>query len=413
MVDVHLFGIYLGPSGAELGAFIGSTTADDIKAFFGSTDSCPMYTELFEQSSDFRQFINDYMLAHQRAFPTEHDELVAMSTSAGVLPAVSFIQNGCAELSLMLGDSFDTSKPPVLLFDPPIYAPYLSVSMGDDRHSDRPHREHCSDLGLLSTPVGTFFGGVLPVQGHNEDWWSTVADKMSILTTPGWMGYLYPGQLAGTSMVVNCYGLSLTMNSMYPSTPGYTSQSVPSGKGISYLFSYVLRGAVKFSTTKAVLEHLSKYPIYSGYSLNVLSSCDGSVTNVEGYGDKLGVFTHQGADEIGSVVGHYNSYSTLAVKDGAGTSSERAKCQARSTFNSSDDIRSFLGNLTCPMFFTSINGARTSETLATWIMNPETKTCTRYRLPADCDIKQSKCFGASSEYTEPQVYDWKYECPTN
>jgi hypothetical protein len=401
-------------SGAVLGTFIGASTADDIKAFFASSDSCPIYNELYEKSADFRQFINDYMLAHERAFPTEHAELVAMSVAAEILPAISFIQNACAELSLLLGDDLDTSAAPQLLNYPPIYAPYLQMKANVDSsgHASRSN-EHCSDLGLLSTPSShrAFGTGVLPIQGHNEDWWSTVADKMSILTTPTWFGYLYPGQLAGTSMVVNTHGLSLTMNSLWPKVPGYTSRSIPSGKGISYVFAYVLRSAIKYSSTKDILDHLAQYPVYGGYSLNVMSACDGSITNVEGYGDKLGIFSHQGADEIGAVVGHFNSYTTLSVEqDELSTSKERARCQAKSTFSSPGDIRAFLGNLTCPMFFTDINGGRYSETLATWIMNPETATTSRYRLPVDCDVTKSKCYGQATKYLDPQIYDWKYTC---
>lgn len=112
---------------------------------------------------------------------------------------------------------------------------------------------------------------------------------MSIVQTPDWWGYMYPGQLAGTSFIVNNNGLSLSMNSLYPTVPGYSCDSLPKHQGISYAFSYSLRSIINATTTDEVVHGLSKFPIFSGYSLNVMSACDQSVANIEGYGDRLTV----------------------------------------------------------------------------------------------------------------------------
>lgn len=223
--------------GAAFGTFIGAATADETRSFYHSPAGCPVFERIHAQSPTFRRFISDYMQVHQPAFPDEYAEIIAMA-SAMKLPASSvFIQNACAELYLLFGDDVEVSERPKAINDPPIFAPYLdraSVSskarQSTQSTSNKSQRRagHCSDIGLLSSSAE---GSMHAVQGHNEDWWSSVAGQMSVVHTPSWWGYLYPGQLPGTSMVVTSSGLSLSMNSLYPLTPGYSSTSAPNNTG--------------------------------------------------------------------------------------------------------------------------------------------------------------------------------------
>ena len=200
-----------------MGLEIGAATGEDIRAFYISTDSCPIYTELYKANNNFKLFIKDYMAVHEATFSTEHLELVAMARAAKIPPEIAFIQNGCAEFGLLFGDNFNSSAPEISN-PPPIHAPYFKMrTEGQEAESlsfaaSAIKSGNCSDLGFLSA---SYTGAghqdeFSAIQGHNDDWWSSVADKMSLLTTQDWLGYLYPGQLAGTSLVVNRFGLSLS-----------------------------------------------------------------------------------------------------------------------------------------------------------------------------------------------------------
>jgi hypothetical protein len=350
-------------TGESFGAFIGTETAESIKSFYASPDGCPIFEELHAASKSFRRFISEYMDEHDKAFPTEHAEVVAMAEGAGILVSSVFIQNACSELYLLYGEDVQISETPIPLAPPPIFAPYLYPQNDHDldmtkhpsttnstylRSKQRRRKDHCSDIGLLyasnDESVDCMSSNYI-VQGHNEDWWSGVADKMSVVHTPAWMGYVYPGQLPGTSFVTSSQGLVLTMNSMYPLQPGYTHASSSSGRGVAYVFAYPLRQVISSQSTSEVIRVLSSYPVYSGYSLNVMSACDMSLTNIEGYGDRLGVQSRHGnpnpnsagndstitsrrisgtdrmqacSSDSSGVVGHFNSYVNLAVDESPG-----------------------------------------------------------------------------------------------
>jgi hypothetical protein len=321
--------------GVAFGSFIGSQTADSIKEFYSSPDGCPIFEAIYDESPSFRKFIGEYMSAHALAFPTEHAEVMAMAQAANIMSSSVFIQNACSELYMLFGYDAEVSANPVPIMPTPIFAPYLipdshsktkpeAAKLKDPSKKPR-HRNHCSDIGLIYSISDASNDGNNIIQGHNEDWWSGVADKMSTVTTPEWWGYLYPGQLPGTSFITTSSGLVLSMNSMYPTVPGYSSVSIPSGKGVSYLFSYVLRKAVSSRTTEEVIRTLSNFPIYSGYSLNVMSACDGSLTNIEGYGDRISVQSRHGNKKGGEdpasqegTVGHFNAYINSAVEQETG-----------------------------------------------------------------------------------------------
>lgn len=181
------------------------------------------------------------------------------------------------------------------------------------------------------------------------------------------------------------------------------------------MFAYVLRSILNASTSDEVISQLSRFPIYSGYSLNILSACKKSFTNIEGYGDRIAVQskgTSQSSKPQYGVIGHFNAYLNSAVPQDTegGTSNERRECQLASGFNGPADVRSFLGNLSCPVFFTDLNGVHNSETMGSWLIEPITGTCTMYRLPVDCEVKQSKCYSSSSTSDGGIVYDWTYKC---
>ena len=191
------------------------------------------------------------------------------------------------------------------------------------------------------------------------------------------------------------------MNSLYPTKPGYTAASSTNGQGISYLFAFTLRSILNATTTEEVINRLGKYPIYSGYSLNVMSACSTSITNIEGYGNKLAIESRHGNSDVveqsEGIIAHFNRYVNSVVEqdDGQGTSEERLVCAKKTLFTNSNDIRSFLGNLSCPVFFTESNGLGESETLASWVVDPYLKQCRMYRLPVDCDITKSRCYTPS------------------
>lgn len=378
---------------------MGEQVAESAEAFFASDDGCPVFEELYDASNTFRRFINDYMTAHANAFPTEHAELLGMATSMNMSASTVFMQNGCSELYLLFGDDVDVTSHPVPINTPPIYAPYLGAPSKHPTATTTKRKEHCSDLGLIfSTPSGARI-----VQGHNEDWWSTVADKMSVIHTPQWWGYIYPGNFAGTSLVVSSSGLSFTMNSVYPTVPGYHADSAVNHTGVAYLFAYSLRAVLNTTSTSQAIALLSKFPIYSGYSLNIMSACDNTLTNIEGYGNRVNVETRSQAGYLP----HFNIYlNTHLPQDVVGTSQERMLCAEKSTFSSPNDVRNFLGNLSCPIFFTASNGLHTSETLSTWILDPVSRSASMYRLPVDCEASLSRC----SAYPNPVVYDWEYMC---
>jgi hypothetical protein len=401
--------------GAAFGDFIGTATKDQITKFYSSEVSCPVFQDIFEISDTFQWFIKDYMNAHTTLFPTEQAELFAMAEAIGLPATTVFMQNACAELYLMFGADVKVNKFPQPINLPPISAPSLYMfgsSLKDKKNKGagelrvRPRGgEHCSDVGALLADVRTKETRV--VQGHNEDWWSSVASEMSIVHTPDWWGYAYPGQLPGTSFFVNNKGLSLSMNSLYPLSPGYTSESTTSRKGVAVVFAYALRSVMNATSTDEVVKQLSKFPIYSGYSLNVMSGCETSITNIEGYGDRLSVQSRRGLDQAGTI-GHFNAYVNSAVdQDSEGTSSKRMECLDKADINSAGDIRNYLGNLDCPVFFTSLNGDHESETMSTFIADPTAGQCARYRLPAGCNLKKSRCYPNAPE---PAIYKWDFQC---
>ena len=79
-------------------------------------------------------------------------------------------------------------------------------------------------------------------------------------------------------------------------------------------------------------------------------------------------------------------------------------------------MRAFLGDLDCPVFFTDLNGEHSSETIGTWITDPQARTSSMYRLPATCDVTLSRCYEADSADVVPPsdapnvVYDWNFNC---
>lgn len=76
------------------------------------------------------------------------------------------------------------------------------------------------------------------------------------------------------------------------------------------------------------------------------------------------------------------------------------------------DVRAFLGDLECPVFFTDLNGEHGSETIATWITDPQTRTISMYRLPVVCDVTYSRCYDIGHAADAPSVeYGWDFECP--
>lgn len=382
---------------------------------------CPVFMKMYDISDTFQQFINEYMEAHSISFPTEQAEVEGIAKAVNLPVAYVFIQNACSELYLMFGDDIQVSRTPIPIMAPPIYAPYLySDELKSDKQS--PNRgyvgnresilDHCSDIGLIFRDESTADRMVRIIQGHNEDWWSGVADKMSVIYTPDWWGYLYPGQLPGTSFVTNRHGLTLSMNSLYPLIPGYTYESAPSNQGVAYVFAYVLRSIVNYTNTNDIESKLSQYPIYSSYSLNVMSACHKTLTNIEAYGDRMNI-QHRRESQLGHI-GHFNAYINSNVEqdlDGS-TSVTRRECELKQTFNQFSDVRSFLGNLSCPIFFTDLNGNHNSETMATWIADPLSNKCYMYRLPATCQPTQSRCYGTAN-VTEPMEYEWNFECSSN
>lgn len=402
--------------GAPFGAFIGSNTAEQTKQFYASPVSCPVFHDIYAISDTFQWFINDYMNAHTALFPDEQAELFAMAKAMDLSPSTVFMQNACSELYLMFGYDVKVTKFPKPVNFPPIPAPYLYLhgtilrDLGAKEASTKSKfrgsgKEHCSDVGLITSTAKAGAGRVF--QGHNEDWWSSVADKMSIVHTPAWWGYAYPGQLPGTSFFVNNKGLSFSMNSLYPSVPGYTTESTSSRKSFSAVFAYALRSVMNASSTAEVTRRLAKVPVYSGYSLNVMSACETSITNIEGYGDRLSVQSRSGGDQSG-FVGHFNAYVNLLVEqDPEGTSASRMDCLQNANINDAKDLRNFLGDLTCPVFFTNTNGNGDSETMSTFIADAEARQCSRFRLPAQCEAFTSRC-GEGSQ--APVVYKWDYEC---
>lgn len=109
--------------------------------------------------------------------------------------------------------------------------------------------------------------------------------------------------------------------------------------------------------------------------------------------------------EVGSVVGHYNNYiNSLVPQEGTGTSDARRTCQLATEFNDVWDVRKFLGDLKCPIFFTDTNGQHQSETLATWVADATAKECSMHRLPYDCNTEHSRC--DQSVWS----YQWNYSC---
>ena len=168
-------------------------TSEQTKQFYASSDGCPIFQQLYEASPSFQLFIKNYMKVHSDAFPYEYEELVSMSVTMKIHPEYAFIQNGCSELALMFGSEPIITSTPEFINTPPIYTsmPVTSQKKQIQSLRNQQRREHCSDIGLIFTESvdsnNTNANKIVRVvQGHNEDWWSTVADKMSIIHTPEW-----------------------------------------------------------------------------------------------------------------------------------------------------------------------------------------------------------------------------------
>jgi hypothetical protein len=94
-----------------------------------------------------------------------------------------------------------------------------------------------------------------------------------------------------------------------------------------------------------------------------------------------------------------------------GTSYSRRDCEMQTTFTTPADVRAFLGDLECPVFFTDLNGDHNSETMATWIADPQAHERRMYRLPLKCDPSRSRC---ADEIVRSEdgavVFDWNFTC---
>lgn len=204
-------------SGASFGQYIGKATTSQTKDFYNSPEGCPVFQNIWEISPTFQQFITEYFEAHTVAFPTIQEEIIAMAEAMDLPSEIVFIQNACSELYLLFGNDVQVTTTPQPVVDPPIYAPYLYASVvteaaDEESNSNSKHtythttnirREHCSDIGLIySYNDNDADNSTSPrvVQGHNEDWWSGVAESMSVVHASDWLGYLYPGNniLCGT-----------------------------------------------------------------------------------------------------------------------------------------------------------------------------------------------------------------------
>ena len=168
-----------------------------------------MFQSIWEISTTFQHFIAEYFEAHTVAFPTVQDEILAMGEAMNLPAEIVFIQNACSELYLLFGSDVQVTSTPQPVVDPPIYAPYLYVSgvveavdqesnKHQPTHTTNIRREHCSDIGLIyHSQNADNSSSARVVQGHNEDWWSGVAESMSVVRASDWLGYLYPGTTNG------------------------------------------------------------------------------------------------------------------------------------------------------------------------------------------------------------------------
>lgn len=95
-----------------------------------------------------------------------------------------------------------------------------------------------------------------------------------------------------------------------------------------------------------------------------------------------------------------------------GTSYARRNCELQTTFSTPEDVRAFLGDLDCPVFFTDLNGDHTSETMATWIADPQARERRMYRLPLSCEPSRSKCFNKAPTRSGDGalVFNWNFTC---
>ncbi len=188
-INVQMITIFIFYSGSKLGVFIGKNTVKETKDFYYSDDSCPQFLELYDISPAVQKFIKDYMDVHAIAFPFEHEELVSMAVTMGIKPEYAFMMNGCMELYTLFGGHPEMVANPKITNDPPIFSTLQrkEVNISEEIAHKPKNSDHCSDVGLIyRDPTAPESDNVRVVQGHNEDWWSTVADKMHIIHTPEW-----------------------------------------------------------------------------------------------------------------------------------------------------------------------------------------------------------------------------------
>jgi hypothetical protein len=370
-------------SGYAFGHAVGTALRDRILGFYSFNSWADDMRKLYRANDTVRALVDGMRQRHIAMFPTLMNELDGIADAVGKRREDVFIDNVAPELDQWF---YATGGYPDIPHGPATVRGASPRVMQHQKHHGTTQK--CTDL--LVANENTF------AHGHNEDWDTPTAHFMAVVVTEDWTSYSYPGDFVGTSFLFNRWGLTLSMNSIYPNMPGYAWAQ-------SYGFSFLLRTVANARSIREALQLITKTPIYSGYGINILSACEKTAVNIEAYGDQISVRTVNPRKAPG-VVFHANEYLRIVPKDGqwtGGDSGARLVCYNAwpTPITTPADIRTFLGDRTCPIWrFGSY-----ADSMCEWIADGTAKIIKAFVGPKDRR--------ASVIDTPTLEFPWNFACP--
>jgi len=243
-----------------------------------------------------------------------------------------------------------------------------------------PKDEKCSDVLLFDDAQEN---SIQFAHGHNEDDDPFFKPLNFLLTATfnstqensfTFNAYTYAGQLSGNAFGFNSWGMSISVNSLYPMEDRPNQNPLNVKNGATQYF--VMRDLLESRSLSDAVHRATRFPIFTGFSANVGSMNEQTLINIETAPRTFGV-TRIGANGFQGAIPHFNVYLHLNQTQEHDRSSRfrREKFIEMSPFTSSLQILDFLGDTTTPVYK---NDSKGISTLATCLFNFELQTASIY-----------------------------------
>jgi len=341
----------------QLGLEVGMRFASNIKIAYQNDTVLPHLLRWVEREPDL---FNHMANTQAKYYPNYYAELEGIAAGSGWNMTVVLLENLEADLLQLFATSrHERDKE-------------LSEIAKNwwNKHIDR-----CSDA-LIYQNNGF-------VHGHNEDdspWYQPlnyileVSFNASGSSQPqSWWGYTYAGQLAGNAFGFNSFGLSFSMNSLYPLGDPYDENQLLAKKGVSQYF--VLRDMLEATSLSDAIYRLTRYPVFTGYSVNIGSLNDRTLVNIE-TGPRSYAVSRVGTGGFEGELPHFNNYVHLnQTQEGDASSKFRLyRFHEMSPISTPSQVIDFLGDTENTEYPVYRNGTWGILTISTAIFDFEGRT---------------------------------------